>query len=330
MKRASSHPFLIGVIVALIGLSSLWLGLVASLAGRPHIHNQWVEQAYAHKLAAAREVTTPRMLIVAGSSAMFGIDSGLLGSALGRPVINLGVNAGVLAPFIIDQARLALRSGDWVILPLEYPLYHDEGMLNRQFIDFYVSHPLPVNEIGWGRWLRLLWQLPLERVLEGYRGLPADFKVSGLYGPQNLDARGDQFNSERVHRTDAMQEAVRQSPAEIYGNRALKGGASWERWRAFADEVETMGGCVIFVPPAMLYRPSYRDNEVERRYYETLPEQARSNGLHYAGHPFNFMYEEDDFFDTNFHLTAEMRVKHSEKLAAALAPVLAEVCQRTP
>jgi len=258
---------------------------------------------------------------------MFGIDSGLLGRELGRPVINLGVNAGVLAPFIIEYARQALRPGDWVILPLEYPLYHDEKMINRQFIDFYTTHPLPISEIGWQRWLRLIWQLPLERVLEGYRGLPPGFSVAGLYGPQNLDQRGDQINSEAAHQTEAMGEAVRQSTPEQYGARALQGGASWARWRIFAQKIESIGGCAIFAPPAMLYRPSYRNDAIERNYYEMLSETARSNGLAYAGQPLDFMYDESAFFDTNFHLTAESRSKHTQRLATLLKPAIASRCK---
>ncbi|MCK2089602.1 hypothetical protein MXC99_15620 [Thauera aromatica] len=328
MKQARSLHFILSAIITLLTLAALWLVVVASLAGRPHAYNQWVEQAYAYKIAAANTIEGPRVVIVAGSSAMFGIDSGLLSRALGRPTVNLGVNAGVLAPFIIDRARQILRPGDWVILPLEYPLYHDEGVINRQFIDFYATHPLPISEIGWWRWLQLIWQLPLERVLEGYRGLPPGFHVAGLYGPQNLDARGDQINSETAHRTDAMKAAVEQSTPEQYGARALRGGASWARWRALARHIETMGGCAIFVPPAMLYRPSYRNNAIERDYYETLPEVARSNGLSYAGEPFDFMYEEEAFFDTNFHLTAERRVEHTNRLATTVSDAIGQSCMR--
>ncbi|MDI3489983.1 MAG: hypothetical protein PWP11_1260 [Thauera sp.] len=327
MSRGSSRDFALGAAFASACMVALWLLAVTSLAGRAHIHNQWVEQAYAHKLAAAAAETRPRVLIVAGSGAMFGIDSGLLGNELRRPVINLGVNAGVLAPFIIKYARQALRPGDWVILPLEYPLYHDEEMINRQFVDFYTTHPLPIREIGWQRWFRLMWQLPLERMLEGYRGLPPGFSVAGLYGPQNLDKRGDQINSEAAHRTEAMREAVRQSAAEQYGVRARRGGASWARWKAFAQEIEAVGGCAFFIPPAMLYRPSYHNDVIERNYYETLSAAARSNGLTYVGQPLDFMYDESAFFDTNFHLTAESRSKHTQRLATLLKSAINSRCK---
>lgn len=329
MHRRSTGQFVRGAMGAAVVLAVLWGVIVWSLAGRAHVHNQWVAQAMAHKLAIAAAVDGPRVLVVAGSGAMFGIDSGMLGDALGRPVVNLGVNAGVLAPYIIEHARQALRPGDWVILPLEYPLFHDEGMTNRQFIDFYVSHPLPAAQIGLWRWVKLLWSVPVERVLQGYRGLPEGFVVGGLYGPHNLDARGDQMHSARALRSDAMWASVVHSAPEAYGRRAWWGNASWARWRGFADEVHALGGCAVFVPAAMLMRETYLRDDVEHAYYASLPAQARQHGLMYVGAPLDFMYEADSFFDTNFHLTSEMRAVHTGRLAALLKPVMDAECRQT-
>lgn len=325
-----ARTFLLGVLLALLLLFVGWLLVLHSLAGRPHVHNQWVEGAYAHKLAAAAAIDGPRALIVAGSGAMFGLDSAALGAALGRPVVNLGVNAGILAPYIIDHAEQALRPGDWLILPLEYPLYHDEGMLNQQFIDFYASHPLGAARIGWLRWLRLLWQLPLSRVQQGWAGMPPGWVNQGLYGAHNLDSRGDQRHSSRAERSAAMLAAVHDSAPEHYGARARAGwlqtswtsGASWARWRQLTDQVHALGGCTVFLPPAMLHRPLYDLDPVEQAYYAGLPAQARAAGLNYLGQPRDFMYGEDDFFDTNFHLSAEARARHTAAVAALIAPAL--------
>lgn len=328
MKSPPARAFTLGCLIALSLMVSGWLLLLNSLQGRPHAHNQWVEKAYAHKAARAAQEPAPRILVIAGSGAMFGIDSTLLGSLLGRPVVNLGVNAGVLSPYIIHYARQNLRRGDWVILPLEYPLYHDEQFINRQFIDYYLSQPLPIVEIGWGRWLKVVWSAPVESVFEAYRGLPANFTVAGLYGPHNLDARGDQLNSGTLQRTEEMRAAVASSPAETYGRRAQDIAPSWHRWRALAQEIENLGGCAVFIPPAMLFRASYRDDGVERTYYENLPRQARRHGLRYVGRPMDFMYEESAFFDTNFHLTSEMRTIHTQRVATTVIPVFRQACPR--
>lgn len=325
--KKSTRSFFLGIVITLACLLCSWLLLVNSLAGHPHVHNQWVEQAYIHKLAAAERLNEPRMLIVAGSGALFGIDSAALGKALGRPATNLGVNAGILAPYILSYAEQALRPGDWIVLPLEYPLYHDEHMVNQQFIDFYASHPLPISDIGFLRWVKTLWLLPVARIAEGHRGLPQGFAVSGLYGPQNLNEYGDQLNSQTSRRTEAMRAAIAGHPPERYGKRANSTNASWSRWQKFAETVKSQGGCAIFVPPAMLASPSYQEDPTERHYYESLPAQALSNGLLFAGSPSAFMYQEMAFFDTNFHLTSEQRAAHTSKLVDLLKPFMAQHCK---
>lgn len=323
-----SFGFWAGLLVSLIGVLFIWLLLLWGQLGRAHPNNLWVELAYEKKLASATQEVHPKILVVAGSSAMFGIDSGLLEQALGRPVINLGVNAGLLSPFIISKAIPAINSGDWVVLPLEYPLYYDEMALNQGFIDFYLSHPLPVDKVGITRWLRLLWQTSFERVIAGYRGIPTNFRVEGLYGPHNLDLRGDQINSEVARREDYMVDAVAKSEPKRYGAAARDNPdeSSWSRWRALVAMIQQQGGCAVFMPPAMLARAEYREDPTEFAYYSRLPALAQAQGLNYAGEPLEFMYENDAFFDTIYHLTHEMRGVHTERLLAVLQPALATHC----
>ena len=329
MKRMKGRGFGFGLLVGMISVALLWLLLLWGQLGRAHPNNRWIELAYEQKLASAANETRPKVLIVAGSGAMFGIDSGLLEQALGRPVVNLGVNAGLLSAFIIPLALPAIKPGDWVVMPLEYPLYQDSAMLNQLFVDFYLSHPLPVHEIGVTRWLKLLWKTSLDRVIAGYRGVPVDFRVEGLYGPHNLNLRGDQMHSETARREPYMKAAVEKSAPERYGAAVHRSpdASSWSRWRALAETVQQKGGCAVFMPPAMLEHAQYREDPVEFDYYSQLPARARAQGLVYAGEPLAFMYGTDAFFDTNFHLTHEARRVHTERLLAVLQPALAAHCR---
>ena len=327
--RTKERSFGFGLFVGTFSVALIWLLLLWGQLGRAHPNNRWIELAYEQKLASAIHETRPKVLVVAGSGAMFGIDSGLLAQALGRPAINLGVNAGLLSPFIISLALRAIKPGDWVIFPLEYPLYNDATTLNQVFIDFYLSHPLPIEEIGVTRWLRLLWQTSFDRVISGYRGVPTDFRVQGLYGPQNLDSRGDQMHSETARREPYMLDAVAKSAPEFYGTveRDGWGASSWSRWRALAEMVRQQGGCAVFTPVAMPNRAEYRNEPLEFSYYSQLPARAQALGLNYVGEPLAFMYENDAFFDTRFHLTHEMRKVHTERLLTFLQPVLEKNCQ---
>ncbi len=316
--------FVLGLILGLGLIVGLWLLLALGQAGRPVPTTQWIEKAYAHKLALAEAIKQPKLVVVAGSAAMFGVDSGLLEQAVGRPVVNLGVNAGVLAPYIQHYARQAIKPGDWVLLPVEYPMFHGRYAINYPFLDYWWGHPaLRHIDINTAQLAQVAWLTPLSRVLSGYRGLPEGFAVSGLYGPQNLDQRGDQVHSEAAQQQVWMRELVERSGVESYGAQAHRWDANWASWKALADEVTAAGGCALFVPPPMLDRPAYHQGR-ELRYYRSLPAQARAHGLNYVGSPLDTMYPIERFFDTNYHLNAESRQVYMQQLLSWVKPGFAQ------
>lgn len=319
--------FVWGLILGLGLVSGAWLLLLVGQTGRAVPTTQWVEQAYAHKLAVAEAIKKPKLVVVAGSAAMFGVDSGQLEQAFGRPVVNLGVNAGILPPFIQSYARQAIEPGDWVIMPVEYPMFHERYSINWSFIDYWWGHPGFRNmDVNLAQLAQVLWLTPVTRALSGYRGIPAGFAVSGLYGPQNLDRRGDQLNSQAARQEVWMRELVEQSLTEQYGAKAHVWNANWESWKALANEVTDAGGCAVFVPPPMLDRPAYHHDQ-ELRYYQSLPEQARAHGLNYLGSPLQTLYPMERFFDTNYHLNAESRTIYTQQLVEWVRPVFS-ACQR--
>lgn len=196
-SETSSRGFLRGALLGLALVGGLWLLMLAGQLGRPVPNTHWVEKAYEYKLAQANTIQQPKVLVVAGSAAMFGVDSKAVAEALGRPVVNLGVNAGILPPYIQSYARQAIKPGDWVVLPVEYPMFHGRYSINMSFIDYWWGHPgfrrLDVNLV---QLAQVFWLTPVLRAVDGYRGLPSGFKVSGLYSPQNLDQHGDQINTQ--------------------------------------------------------------------------------------------------------------------------------------
>lgn len=324
--RSKSGRFLTGLLVGACLFALGWIALVAGQLGKPFVNNLWVEGAYAQKLAQAKVIRQPKLVVVAGSNAMFGIHSPTLAQAVGRPVINLGVNAGILSPYLLIYARQAVKPGDWVLLPLEYPLYHDRFEVNQVFLEYWLSHPVTygLNPL---RLARLLAETPLLRVVQGYQGVPAGFQVAGLYGAQHLDANGDQSLSAHAQRSEALFSGARDSAVQHYGDQASAFNGSWPMWQAFARDVRAAGGCAVFVPPAMLDRAAYHQDPMEAAFYKGLPSEAARHGLLYVGEPLAFMYPTDAFFDTNYHLTAEMRLMHTQRLAQLLSPALFKQCQ---
>ncbi|MEQ5801207.1 hypothetical protein [Halomonas sp. H10-9-1] len=319
-----------------IGLAlGAWLLALAGQLGHPHPDHQWVLEARAHKQARAEALPPPRLLVAGGSSAMFGIDSPQLGESFRRPAVNLGVNAGLGLPVILNQTLAIAEAGDLVILALEYPLLGYRGEINHVMNDFYLGQPeellqawrlshaaLPLHRwlpLVAGEALQIVMQTSLSRVVQGYRGLPDGFTVKGTYGAHRLDAHGDQTATSRRHREAWMaQQATAEAPRQ-YGADHADNAPGWALLRHFQERLQDRGACLVLVPPAFLFHPHYREDPVERRFYSTLPEQAARHGLTYRGRPYDFMYPAEDMFDTDFHLVDEARRRNTRRLIEALA-----------
>lgn len=265
---------------------------------------------------------------------MFSINSFILEKKLGLPTVNLGVNAGLGLPVILEKTLDVVESGDVVIIPLEYPLYSYDGDINQVMRDYYLSSPMAYYQAmrlvraSLPRWqfvkvvakelFQIFMQTPLKRVIQGYAGLPDDFTVTGTYGPHHLDSRGDQTHSSIAEREIWMKQGVAQLPARSYGASFSPQAPGWAMLQHFQSQVRKRGACLLFVPPAFRFDPLYQENPTEHAFYKKLPSIARHHGLAFVGEPFDFMYGDGAMFDTDYHLVSEARDANTRRLLAVL------------
>jgi len=83
--------------------------------------------AYLDKHRRLGSVTPPRLLLVGGSNTAFATDSAVLERAVGRPVVNLGIQHALGLRFMLREASRAVRSGDLIVVSLEYDQYGERG-----------------------------------------------------------------------------------------------------------------------------------------------------------------------------------------------------------
>ncbi|WP_252107290.1 MULTISPECIES: hypothetical protein [unclassified Halomonas] len=319
--------FLAGVLAGGLTILCLWLVFWAGQLGRPHPNNAWIEQAISYKQTIAKALDSPKIVVVAGSSAMFGIESEALEAAYRRPVVNLGVNAGISLPAILASAEPIIQSGDLVLLPLEYPLYNQDEPISSSLIHWANSHPETFIQLPLKRALGVIAKTSLTRILEGYRGMPEGFTVSGDYGPHNLDSHGDQIHTARSLREARHWDFLTSLPPETYGEAARQGHFAEAPLSAFRDRLLSKGACPIFMPPPLLYQSVYTESPIEARFYASLANRVKAAGLLWIGSPIDVMYEADDFFDTNFHLVDEARHRYTRQLITWLGEQPMTQCQ---
>lgn len=80
------------------------------------------------QLELIKNTTSPRIILTGGSNVSFGLDASMMQKALGVPVINDGLHAG-LGVVPLRELGEYLRPGDVVVISLEYSLFTSEDMM---------------------------------------------------------------------------------------------------------------------------------------------------------------------------------------------------------
>lgn len=112
----------------------------------------WMFYAYRNKQKYASQIFKRKILIVSGSNALFGIEAKQIESSTGIPTVNLAVHVGLGVDYILYQAKKILKPGDIVLIPLEFPLYHqskDEQLLAKTLRNYIISYDHDyLNKLG--------------------------------------------------------------------------------------------------------------------------------------------------------------------------------------
>ncbi|MGN0006198.1 MAG: hypothetical protein ACI37Z_09560 [Candidatus Gastranaerophilaceae bacterium] len=81
-----------------------------------------------------------KIVVVSGSNTLYGLNSKEIYEKTKLPVVNFGIHAG-FEHYIFNEAEKILKSGDIVILPLEYSLYkEDSKTVPAQLAEYIVSY----------------------------------------------------------------------------------------------------------------------------------------------------------------------------------------------
>ncbi len=97
----------------------------------------WIRDLEVAREIWAKRIVGSKIVVIAGSSGLFGVSSGLLCEKTGWPVLNLSTHAGLRINHHFELMKRYASPGDIVIFPLEYSAYSDDGRLTpwqvRQF-----------------------------------------------------------------------------------------------------------------------------------------------------------------------------------------------------
>lgn len=253
----------------------------------------------------------PRILLVGGSSLAFGADSAAIERAIGRPVVNMGVHAGLGLDLMLGQVEEALAPGDVVVISPEYGLFRGgrpmDSILVLQLLrnDPRLARQLPAAAVPQllddglflpSQRLQALWD-------HAWHGEPV-----GLYWRASFDERGD-----FVAHLDL--DSMRASGQHLRVPAAEKTGEACARVSRFARRAHERGASVVIVPPPIPGDDHREQSEEIARFWNAVSSQTGVPVMNDA------RFTRSSFWDTAYHLTREGRQQRTEALLGAIRAV---------
>jgi hypothetical protein len=294
-----------------------WFSLIWGQTDNPTLMSQWVYDVYHKKETIAKSIKGKKIVIVAGSNALFGIDSKRLSDYFNLPIVNFGVNAGVELPLILYKAKKVINPNDIVIAPLEYPMYSYSGEIGIQMIDYLLSRePSFFWKLSIKEQFYILWHTTFARIIDGYIYKGGETIRSGVFGVHNIDKYGDQIKTNNKYKESYMYKEIKnyKNNPEKYGKSFKKDSIGWDYLKEFINWSKDKNVTVIFMPSALMKHSSYYKNPIEYKFYKDIGTIVQNRGWNYIGDPFDYMYNSSYHFNTNFHLTDRGRVFNTNKI----------------
>jgi hypothetical protein len=286
----------------------------------------WLVEAIMIKDARAKAIKGRKVIIIAGSNALFGVDSENLERLIGIPVVNFATHAGLSLDFHISIALKYAARGDIVLMPMEFDYYsYQPGLTTWQVTNMstwgheFIKSDL-LRAVEYFRYsnftdvLERLNEKPIphetdEMVLSTAKwnseiGLPPWVG----YSYRSMNAWGDIVAGEGAKQQDEYVYVA--SPPTAF---AMK---SFKRLR---DALLARGAQLKLTWPVSMRSPAFDLGTLrDRKLVEGIKNAYASEGLSIDCDAGSFQLDPRLFLDTRYHVGAEGTQLRTAALAACL------------
>ncbi len=269
--------------------------------------------AIADKHRLLDTTSSPRLVFIGGSNLAFGLDGEIIHDALGCNVVNMALHAGFGLRYIMSEVKDKIKKGDIIILIHEYDLNLNGG---EALLELVLYFPKGLVYMDFPDYVTLLKKFPvtLQRRFEGFiKNLLFNLKNSpthSAYDKNNFDRYGDNIGHLGI-------------PGKIPPGQQLnipfKAKETVAAFNRFNADAMKKGARVFFsFPPCP--KSYFAPKKAAARYlYSWLKHNL---DFPVIGKPWDFVYPENYFFDTIYHLNKKGRYLRTIKLVEELGRVL--------
>jgi hypothetical protein len=288
---------------------------------------------------------SPKIVLIGGSSMLFGMDSEYLEQRVGIPVVNHGLHGALPLDWLMEVSLKYVKKGDLVVMGLEWPYYlrdytRTDPWVADQVIAWNASYFWEMNlarklefisSISLPTMLRNLWarirsaallrRFPYRRtyseaeVLESYER-ESGFQTVFSYSHLNMNRRGDMLRA-----CGNVEGGFRDSGYAI-GLYSELTKTSVDFLLQTVKEVEARGARVFLIAPPMIINHTTDAGWFQHR-VTYFHEELRHMGFNVLGGPLDYRFPAAAFYNTEYHLECGYARQRTAILAKQLLSVYA-------
>jgi hypothetical protein len=316
--RIRNHRYLKSLLTSFFACWLLFGAAAFAQIGASTPGASWIDGLYATRHHLADPIKKPKMLVVAGSSALFGVSAEMIQQTTQVPTINLGSHAGLGIDYLLHRAKEFAKPGDTILLAPEYELYMADYKRSNTLVGYVFAHDpgyILSNP-------KIIFELSLERLMYGIgvrlKLLPT-IETSGYNN--NLNENGDIVgNYESLIDAEKRAKLATVEPFPVKLN-VLENPAAFQKLSKFLNWCRNNEVKVIATWPNTLWFDAYSQPKYQRL-FDDIQKFYQKSGVIIAGSSRASMYEKSWFYDTIYHLHARGVKARTEQLIAQLKPLL--------
>lgn len=261
----------------------------------------------------ANSISGEKIMFISGSNTLFGVDTERIEKTLDTPTVNYGVHAG-LSYYNLDRAKKHLKTGDIVILPLEYSYYtwhHD--IFEKAFSTYLIGYAsTEIKKLTISDKLKFIAQQSTKDLVKfTYHRIIPPPRTEGAYSSHYLNTNGDMTNNhmDKKLTDNALQSKISNT---VFSEQPLTTDAK-EELSSFIAYCHDNDITIYAAWPNYLWRDKeFTDKDLEG--VHAIEDFYHSQNIEILGNYTDCLYDADLFYDTTYHLNEEGKRIHTDYL----------------
>lgn len=272
-----------------------------------------------HNIIRENNREEAKLLIIGGSSVLFGVNNKEISNELNIPVYNMGSSAPLGLDYLLYDAKKEIDNNDIVLLQLEYALYDKTYDCSIQKISIVWDD----NDKDYLRTLRLTDRLNLIYGISP--NLIFEKLKTILLGRKNIDQKIEDakwIDEYGMIQSNTMEnsnkkELLKMRKKIVFNHDVVLDEYKQENIKDFLSYCRSKNAKVYVTFPPYLYDRKYFDEKDERE-IQKIKDFWESNGVKVINDYTETLYDIDDFCNTLYHLNSNGREKHTKMLIERL------------